>query len=38
MALRFCENVVGDEEDVAKMSEELDMEAVEVCASDISRV
>ena len=37
-ALRFCENVVGDEEDVAKMSEELDMEAVEVCASDISRV
>ena len=37
-ALRFCENVVGDQADVEKMSKELHMDAVEVCASDISRV
>ncbi len=37
-AVRFCENVVGDEEDIQRMSKALGMDAIEACASDISRV
>jgi len=36
-SIRFCENVVGDPEDVERMSKELDMEPVMACASDVSR-
>lgn len=37
-SLRFCENVIGDKEDVAEMSKELGMHPLEVCASDLSWV
>jgi len=36
--LRFCENVVGDEDNVSEMSEQLDMAPVEMCTSDHSWV
>ena len=36
-SIRFCENVVGDPEDVERMSKELDMDPVMACASDVSR-
>ena len=36
--IRFCENVIGDLEDVEEMSRELAMDPTEVCASCISRV
>ena len=36
--IRFCENVIGDVEDVEEMTSNLEMEPVEVCASCISRV
>ena len=36
--LRFCENVIGDPEDVETMSSSLGMVPAEVCASCISRV
>ena len=36
--IRFCENVIGDLEDVEKMSQTLAMSPVEVCASCVSRV
>ena len=37
-SIRFCENVVGDDEDVEKMSEELRMECLRICSSDLSWV
>ena len=37
-SIRFCENVVGDPEDVSRMSAELEMNPVMACSSDISRV
>ena len=36
--IRFCENVIGDLQDVEEMSRELAMDPTEVCASCISRV
>ena len=36
--IRFCENVVGDPEDVEVMSKNLAMRPIEVCSSCISRV
>ena len=37
-SIRFCENVIGDDEDVGRMSQELEMDPVMICASDVSRV
>ena len=37
-SVRFCENVIGDDEDVDRMSKELEMDPVMICASDVSRV
>ena len=37
-SIRFCENVLGDEEQVKEMSARLAMEPIETCASDISWV
>ena len=37
-SIRFCENVVGDDQDVETMSSELAMECIRVCSSDLSWV
>ncbi len=37
-SLRFCENVVGDEDNIQEMSRKLKMAPVEVCSSDHSWV
>ena len=37
-SIRFGENVVGDDEEVQEMSQRLNMEPIEVCASDLSWV
>lgn len=37
-SIRFSENVIGDDEDVGRMNQELKMDPVMVCASDVSRV
>ncbi len=37
-SVRFCENVVGDDQDVEKMSEALRMECLRVCSGDLSWV
>ena len=37
-SIRFCENVLGDDEQVKEMSARLGMEPIETCASDISWV
>ena len=36
--IRFCENVLGDDETIQEMSAQLYMNPLEVCSSDISRV
>ncbi len=37
-SIRFCENVVGDDQDVKAMSERLRMECIRLCSSDLSWV
>lgn len=37
-SIRFAENVVGDDQDVDRMTEELRMECLRVCSSDLSWV
>ena len=37
-SIRFAENVVGDDQDVGQMTEELRMECLRLCSSDLSWV